>query len=133
MKHYILDTNICIALVRHRDLNVLKRLTACGQGEVGLSSITLSEITYGIEKSAQPERNRIAWASFCAPLIIHPYDEHASEEYGRIRANLERAGQPIGPLDTLIAAHAIALDAILVTNNEREFNRVPDLTVENWM
>lgn len=130
---YLLDTNICIALIRHRNPNVLARLSACTPGDVGISTITLSELTFGVEKSARPTQNRVALAAFCAALEIYPYSESAASAYGEIRAQLERTGQPIGPLDTLIAAHGLSLDATVVTNNEREFRRVPELKVENWV
>ena len=133
MIRYLLDTNICIALIRHRNSDVLARLSACAPGEVGLSVITLSELTFGVEKSARPAQNSVALAVFCAPLEILPYGPTAATAYGAIRAKLERAGQPIGPLDSLIAAHGLALDATVVTDNEREFRRVPDLKVENWI
>jgi tRNA(fMet)-specific endonuclease VapC len=130
---YLLDTNICIALIRHRNTNVLKRLSTCAPGEAGISVITLAELEFGAEKSARPAQNRIALAAFCAPLEIFPYGESAASAYGAVRAKLESEGQPIGPLDTLIAAHGLSLDAIVVTNNEREFRRITDLNVENWI
>ena len=102
-------------------------------GEIGVSSITVSELTYGVEKSQQKERNRSALEQFLLPLMIKEFDYGAAMIYGSVRAELERKGNVIGPLDTLIASHALSLDAILVTNNEREFSRVKDLRIENWV
>jgi tRNA(fMet)-specific endonuclease VapC len=102
-------------------------------GSIGISSITLAELQYGIMKSSLPDKNREALEKFITPLEINDFDYKASVEYGKIRADLEGKGIPIGPLDTLIAAHARSLDLILVTNNEKEFNRIPDLKVENWI
>ena len=129
---YLLDTNICIYLIKKKPVQVYLRLQQVGLGAVGISSITLSELDYGIEKSQQPNRNRMALAQFVAPLEIAVYDEQAARQYGQIRSHLERQGLPIGPLDMLIAAHARALGCALVTNNVREFERVPNLRVENW-
>jgi len=100
--------------------------------DVGISSITLSELEYGVAKSQKPQQNKLALAEFLAPIEILPYDDMAAEQYGEIRALLEKKGTPIGSLDMLIAAHALSLNSILVTNNESEFRRVPGLIVENW-
>ena len=87
---------------------------------------------HGVEKSIAVERNRIAMSLFLSPITILQFDEYAAEEYGRIKAELEKKGTPIGPMDTLIAGHAKSRGLILVTNNTREFNRVVGLTVEDW-
>jgi tRNA(fMet)-specific endonuclease VapC len=129
---YLLDTHACIELIRRRSPRVLSRLRACAIGSVGLSSITLAELSYGVARSAFPDRNRIALAQFCAPLELLPFDDRAATVYGEVRAGLEREGFPAGPLDTLIAAHALSERAVLVTDNEREFRHVSGLTVENW-
>ncbi|MCD4823237.1 MAG: type II toxin-antitoxin system VapC family toxin [Phycisphaerae bacterium] len=129
---YLLDTNICIELIRGRSKTVLQHIRQCQLGEVGISTITLAELEYGVAKSSDPARNQIALAEFCAPLEIISFDDHAAAAYGRLRAGLERLGTPIGPLDTLIAAHALAISCVLVTNNEREFQRVNGLPIENW-
>jgi len=129
---YLLDTNICIYLIKKKPEAVLRRLLATAPGDSGISSITLSELEYGVEKSTQRDKNKLALARLVAPLEIAPYDHAACAEYGRIRAVLEKAGQPIGPLDMLIAAHACSLGVVLVTNNVREFRRVPDLKIEDW-
>lgn len=129
----LLDTNICIELIRGRSERVLSRLRRRKIGTVGISSITLAELRYGVARSSEPQRNLLALAHFCAPLEILPFDSRAAGMYGDVRAALERVGTPIGPLDTLIAAHALALKVTLVTNNEREFHRVAGLKVENWI
>lgn len=132
MIRFLLDTNICIDLIRRRSEQLLDRLTSCLIGEVGISSITLAELECGVSKSANPQRNAVALLEFCTPLEIADFDGRAAMVYGRIRADLEQKGRGIGPLDTLIAAHAVALGAILVTNNLREFKRIKELQVENW-
>jgi tRNA(fMet)-specific endonuclease VapC len=129
---YLLDTNICVYTIRRRPRAVVERLRRVAPSDVGISAITLSELLYGVEKSTRPVQNRAALSHFLAPLEILPYDDRAAEAYGRIRAALERRGRLIGPLDLLIAVHALALGATLVTHNTREFRRVPALPVENW-
>lgn len=129
---YVLDTNICIYLINRRPAQVIKRLLQHDVSEVGISSITLSELEYGVARSAHRDRNKIALQSFVAPLTVLSYDDAAAEVYGQLRASLETQATPIGPMDMLIAAHAVSLDATLVTNNEREFRRIPTLTIENW-
>jgi tRNA(fMet)-specific endonuclease VapC len=129
---YLLDTNICIYLIRQRPASVIREMAQQQVGDVGLSSITVAELQYGVAKSAQVERNRSALEQFLAPLVIVEFDAAAATVYGTIRALLERRGTPIGSLDTLIAAHAVSLGVTLVTNNEREFGRVPRLKLTNW-
>lgn len=128
----ILDTNTCIYLIRRRSPEALRRFEQFEVGEVAVSVITLSELRYGAEKSARPEQNREALGRFLLPLEVSSYGVEATISYGRIRASLEKQGTPIGPLDTLIAAHAVSLGTILVTNNAREFQRVPGLQIEDW-
>jgi tRNA(fMet)-specific endonuclease VapC len=129
----MLDTNICVELIRGRAARVFDRLRQHRVDAVAISSITLAELQYGVSKSARSARNAVLLAKFCAPLAIVPFDNQAAESYGSVRVSLEQTGKPIGPLDTLIAAHAMALDMTLVTNNEREFRRVVGLRVENWL
>jgi tRNA(fMet)-specific endonuclease VapC len=128
----MLDTNICIYIIKKKPEQVLERLKNARISDIGISSITLSELAYGAEKSSRPYQNRIALAEFLAPLEILSYDDMAAQEYGKIRANLERSGTPIGPMDMLIAAHALSVNCTLVTKNEREFSRVASLKIENW-
>lgn len=129
---YMLDTNICIYLIKQKPIGLIRHFQRQRVGEIGISSITASELFFGVEKSQLIEKNRTALEQFLLPLMIEPFGIQASMLYGRIRANLEKRGMPIGPLDTLIAAHALSLDTILVTNNEREFGRIHGLKVENW-
>ena len=132
MIKWLLDTSICIEIIRNRSHRVLAELQSCEPGAVGISSVTLAELYYGAARSSDPVRNRLMLTQFCAPLETMPFDDHAASEYGQVRANLERSGLPVGPLDTLIAAHALSLRTTLVTNNEREFRRMKGLRVENW-
>ena len=129
----MLDTNICIAIIRQKSPQVLKRLTEHRGGEIGISWVTLAELEFGVAKSSQREKNKMALLEFVVPLEIAAFDDLAAAEYGLVRAFLESKGKPIGPLDTLIAAHARSLRCVLVTNNQREFSRVPDLLTENWV
>ena len=130
---YLLDTNICIQIIRRKPSELLSRLTALPMGDVGLSTITAAELHVGVQKSRDPARNAEALTMFLLPLEIAAFDYAATEAYGRIRAALESAGTPIGPLDTLIAGHAASLNVILVTDNVTEFSRVPGLRIENWL
>ena len=129
----MLDTSICIELLRGTAGPVASRMQRHEIDEIAISSITLAELQYGVARSARPAHHKTLLIEFCAPLAILPFDDRAALTYGRVRADLQRAGTPIRPLDTLIAAHALTLDLTLVTNNEREFQRVEDLRVENWI
>jgi len=130
---YLLDTNICIALIRQKPKALLQRLTSHEPGDVGISSITLAELFHGVEKSARPEQNKSALEQFLLPLVLSDFDLNAALAYGKIRAELESNGQPIGSMDMLIAAHAMSLNAVIVTNNVQEFQRVKGLVVEDWI
>jgi len=130
---YMLDTNICIYIIKKKPDKVIRHLRELRLSDVCISSITLSELEYGVEKSEQRDRNKIALAKFIAPIEVIAYDDLAAARYGGIRSFLEKNGISIGALDMLIAAHALAEDLILVTNNEREFRRVPGLKIENWV
>ncbi len=130
---YLLDTNICIALIRQKPAMLIQRLTFLQPGDAGISSITLAELFHGVEKSARPEQNMSALEQFLLPLDLADFDLNAALAYGKIRADLERTGQLIGSMDMLIAAHAVSVDAILVTNNVQEFRRVKGLLVEDWI
>ena len=131
--NYLLDTNICIYLIKRKPDSVFKRLSKIPLGDVGISTITLAELNYGARKSSNVEKNLSALNQFLIPFEVFNFDEKATIEYGKIRSQLERQGTPIGPLDTLIAAHAISLGFTLVTNNVREFSRIESLSVENWV
>ena len=130
---WMLDTNTCIAIIRRQPEVAIKRLRGKSVGQVGLSAVTVAELQYGAAKSTRSEAARSALSEFLLPLEVAPFDEAACVRYGFVRAKLEAAGKPIGPLDTLIAAHALSLGVVLVTNNLREFRRVPGLTVEDWL
>ena len=127
-----LDTHICIYVINTKPPEVLARFHQYRLGDIGISSVVAAELAYGVAKS-QSARNRAALEMFMAPLEILPFDEQAVWRYGDLRAQLERRGQPIGSLDTMIAAHALSRDATLVTNNTREFERVAGLRLENWV
>lgn len=129
---YMLDTNICIYLINHRPPQVRQRFEACVVGDIGISVVTASELAYGVAKNGSA-RNRAALETFLLPLEIAPLDERTIWRYAELHADLERRGQPIGALDTQIAAHALTLGATLVTNNTREFQRVEGLMLENWV
>jgi tRNA(fMet)-specific endonuclease VapC len=117
--NYILDTNICIYLIKKRTPSVLNRLREIPLGQIGISVITVAELEYGARKSANSEKNLEALSQFLTPFEIANFDFKCTIEYGRIRNNLEKKGTPIGPLDMLIAAHAMSLGVTLVTNNEK--------------
>lgn len=130
MRHMV-DTNTCIYAIKHRPPEVLKALREHEAAGLGLSSVTVAELEYGVAKSGSM-RNHRALQQFLEPLTIADFDRAAATCYGQIRALLEAAGTPIGPLDTQIAAHALALGVTLVSNNLREFSRIPGLRFENW-
>lgn len=127
----LLDTNICIYIINAKPTKVLARFKKYRLGDVGLCSVVAAELAFGVAKSGST-RNRQALEMFLAPLSILPFDEAAVWAYADLRAALERKGSPIGSLDTLIAAHALSLGATLVTNNTREFAKVPGLLLDNW-
>jgi tRNA(fMet)-specific endonuclease VapC len=130
---YMLDTNMCIYVIKKKPPRVLERFKTFQIADIGISTITLSELEYGVAKSARKEQNREALIEFLAPLEILSFDEKASHHYGEIRVFLEREGIPIGSLDLPIAAHARSLMLPLVTNDTRAFKRIPGLQIENWV
>ena len=130
---WMLDTDTCIALIKRHPESALKKLRGKSTGQVGISSITLGELAFGASKSSRAKDSHAALAEFLLPLDVAKFDEHAALQYGEVRAQLARVGTPIGPLDTLIAAHALAIDAILVTHNTREFGRVDGLRIDDWL
>ena len=129
----MLDTNICIYIIKNKPQQVKKKFQSFNIGELYLSSITVSELLYGAYKSLYTEKNLKAIENFLLPFEIVDYDCNAASEYGKIRACLEKKGQVIGNMDMQIAAHSISLDMPLVTNNTKEFQRVPKLMLENWV
>ncbi len=130
---YMLDTNICVYLIKKKPENVLIKLHSSMGDGVAISAITLAELMHGVEASAYPEKNALALHQFLSIVDILPFEDEAAAEYGKICAALRRQGTPIGPMDMLIAAHAKARGLIIVTNNVREFQRVDGLELENWV
>jgi len=129
----MLDTNICIFIIKRQPESVLKRFLDYQVGDIGISSITLSELRYGVAKSKHRAQNFKALDEFMIPLEILPFDEEAAQTYGDIRTSMEKAGTPLGAMDMLIAAHAVSQGLTLVTNNTREFSRVSNLTLVDWV
>ena len=132
MIKYLIDTNICIYIMNKRPIGIIQRFKQFDVGEIGVSTITVSELQYGVAKSKNHRLNKQRVGEFLSPLEILQYDEIAANVYGGIRTQLEGCGESIGPLDLLIAAHALSQKLVLVTNNEKEFKRVENLKVENW-
>lgn len=130
---YLIDTNICIYIMNDHPPEVIQKFRDMGVGNICISSITVSELQYGAHKSKQIEKNLKRLDEFLRPFEIISYDESASKHYGQIRSYLEKQGNIIGPLDMLIAAHALSENLTLITNNEKEFKRVKSLEVENWV
>jgi tRNA(fMet)-specific endonuclease VapC len=129
----LLDTNICIYIIKRHPSSVINKFASYSVGDIGISVMTLAEMEYGASKSSQPVRNRKALGQFVSPLEVAVFDRRATVFYGRIRTLLERKGRLIGSMDLLIAAHALSLGVPLVTNNVKEFKRVPGLRLENWV
>ena len=129
---YMIDTNICIYIIKHKPETVYKELQKHDPSEVCISSVTYAELIHGVEKSAAIEKNRLALALLLANIEIMNFDVNAANCYGKIRANLEKKGTPIGPLDMMIAGHAQSLSYTVVTNNVKEFSRVTNLDIVNW-
>jgi len=129
---YLIDTNICIYIMNKRPIGIIHKFKQFDVGDIGVSTITVSELEYGVAKSKNRRLNEQRVEEFLSPLEILPYDEIAASIYGDIRLQLEKSGEPIGPLDLLIAAQALSRELVLITNNEKEFKRVHNLKVENW-
>lgn len=129
---FILDTNTCIYIIKQKSPKVLKHFKAYSVGDIGISSITLAELRYGVAKSQYIQKNQEALDEFILPLEIADFDEKAAIAYGEIRASLEKVGNPIGSMDMLIGAHALSLGLTLVTNNVREFKQIKNLKVSDW-
>ena len=130
---YLLDTNICIYIIKRSPPEVFARFGRLRVGEVGISVITFCELQFGIARSANRDQNQAALNEFLAPLEVLDFPSDAAPVFGELRAHLTRGGTPIGNYDLLIATHALHLGVVLVTNNAREFSRVPNLSTENWI
>lgn len=128
----LLDTDICVAILNREDA-VRPHLERHAPSALRMSAITLADLRFGIAKSRQPKRATANLNALRARIGVVPFDEHATDRYGELRALLEARGTSIGPLDTLIAAHALSMKWALATHNVREFRRVPGLTVEDWL
>ena len=129
---YMLDTNICIYVIKHKPEKVFQKLQTIHPEDVCISSVTYAELVHGVEKSSAVEKNRLALSMLLANMEILDFDADAADCYGKIRAGLERKGTPIGPLDMMIAGHAQSLGYTVVTNNVKEFSRVAALKIEDW-
>jgi tRNA(fMet)-specific endonuclease VapC len=134
MSFYLLDTNICIFLLNQRQgfERIVQRMNGLERRQVGLSAITVAELEFGVAASKRQRDNFKRLERFLVDFEVLPFDRDAAKPYGALRRVLQTQGTPIGPLDFLIAAHALALKATLVTNNTGEFLRVPGLAVEDW-
>jgi tRNA(fMet)-specific endonuclease VapC len=128
----MLDTNTCIYILKKRALPLLEKFESAGNDQICLSVITYAELNYGVAHSQSKKLNQIILSDFVSRLEIMPWNSAAAEEYGRLRVYLEKKGTPIGNMDLLIAAHALSEKCVLVTNNLREFKRVPHLKYEDW-
>ena len=130
---YMLDTNICIYAIKKKPKTVFDKLQKINPSDVCISSVTYAELAYGVEKSNAIDKNRLALSMLLANIEIVEFDSKAADTYGKVRTILEKRGTPIGPLDTMIAAHALSLGCVLVTNNTKEFARVDGLNINNWV
>ena len=133
MKRYMLDTNICIYIIKNKPQSVRKKFESIDASQLFLSSITVSELLYGAYKSQYVEKNLQALEVFFLKFEILDYDYRAADAYAKIRAYLEKRGTVIGSMDMQIAGHALANDMVIVTNNTKEFDRVDGLRLENWV
>jgi tRNA(fMet)-specific endonuclease VapC len=132
MLRYMLDTNICIYVIKNRPEGLRERFNRLSD-QLCISAVTLAEIIYGAEKSARPIENLAVVDQFAARLDVLPFGERAATHYGQIRADLERAGHPVGLHDMMIGGHARSEGLILVSNDLREFQRIEGLRVDNWV
>ena len=130
--NYLLDTNTCIFIINHKPESVRQKMQSIPIGHIAVSSVTVSELDYGVAKSVAQKRNQAALNKFLIPLEVLAYDEAAARHYGAMRAQLEKKGTPIGSMDMMIAAHALSLRLTVITNNVREFKRVQGLKVADW-
>lgn len=129
----MLDTNICIALIKRKPKDILDKFSPYQVGDICISSVTLAELRYGVAKSQFKEKNQAALDEFILPLEVVSFDENAAMVYGNLRATLEKQGTPIGSLDTMIGAHALSINLTIVTNNTKEFNRIQGLKIVDWL
>jgi len=130
---YLLDTNICIYIIKKKPVEVLKTLKIKSKKSIYVSAISIAELEYGVTKSQFPEKNKIALIEFLSIFYILPFDDHDAVYFGLIKTELEKKGKIIGPMDLLLAAQAKSKQLILVSNNTKEFERVEGLKIENWV
>ena len=130
---YMLDTNICIYMIKHQPENVIRKFMEHNPDDICISAITYAELAHGVEKSQAREKNRIALMVLLSEIQIVPFDDLAAQIYGEVKADLQKKGTPIDPMDTLIVAHAKSMNLTLVTNNTKEFARVEGLELEDWV
>jgi len=130
---YMLDTNICIYLIKKRPLGLLEKFKSIRKNSLCISVVTYAELTYGVERSSSKKMNQRIVTGFISYLDVLPWDMDAADHYGKLRSSLEKKGTPIGNMDMLIASHALSEKCVLVSNNFREFKRVPGLKYENWV
>jgi tRNA(fMet)-specific endonuclease VapC len=131
MPGYMLDTNLCIYLMKHQPEQVAQRFSQCAVGEVVMSAITYAELEYGVAVTANPVRERQHLLALVEDIVVAPFDQIAGSAYGPVRYATRESRKD--HLDKLIAAHAIALQVVLVTNNTKDFRRYPELNIENWL
>lgn len=131
--NFLLDTNICIYIIKRKPAHILQKFTSFTVGDIGIPAIVTAELLFGVQKSAYPVQNQQALENFLRPFEIINFDYKAAVAYGKIRQQLQAEGRPIGALDMLIAAQALSLGITIITNNIREFERVPGLSVKNWV
>jgi tRNA(fMet)-specific endonuclease VapC len=129
---YLLDTNICIFAIKNKPPKVLEQIRKRWDKGIAISSLTIAELEFGVWNSTAPERNRIALIEFLSIFDTLPFNDLDASAYGPIRAKLKKDGKIIGPIDMLLAAQVVAHRLVLVTNNVKEFERIPDLLIEDW-
>jgi tRNA(fMet)-specific endonuclease VapC len=132
MTRFMLDTNTCIYIIKYHPDSIRKKLSAISIGEVAISAVVSAELWYGVAFSVKKKENEAALRDFLRYFEVLFWPKEAALLYGKIRADLRKKGTPIGAMDLLIATHALFLDTTLVTNNYKEFNRIPELKLENW-
>lgn len=130
---YSLDTNICISILKNKPPEVEKKFRSLQVGDIGISSLVHAELQYGVDNSTNPKKHQSLLDKFLLPLEVLPFGKTSVKAYGKLKSDLRRSGNLIGELDMLIAAHSLSEKLILVTNNRREFDRIPGLKLENWL
>ena len=133
MTRYMLDTNTCINLIKHRPSTIKRKLSSIPIGQVAISNIVAAELWYGVENSQKKKENEAALNDFLKYIDVLDWPKKAAKLYGKIRSGLKKRGTPIGAMDLLIAVHGLFLDTTLVADNTREFGHVPGLRIENWI